>query len=441
MAHVFISYVRENSDVVDKLADALTAGGLKVWLDRKDLAGGARWKDKVRKAIENGDYFLACFSREYSERLASYMNEELTLAIDMLRKMQDREWFIPVLLSGGIPERRISNVEQLSDLNAIDLSGDWADGIQKLLKSLGYEDPKLGRALHLANVASHFDAPESPQAIKDLGELGVADKRVVAVLLEAIKAPAVYTRARREAEFAATRSLQKIGSPIVPFLAAALATTTDERFQYHILNILRRLGTSSSPAVPAIVTVLRGAPIVDTADERFVNTVAARAMWTLGAIGEAAADAVVTLSNFLTNPLDEVRTTAASALAEIGLASVPHLVEALKVPDIRGDIAAAMLSALTVQLSMRDKVPARAQKAQAARLVRRRIFAAVGPQVAVPAILDALGANKEPGHITKVAAEVLKNFGYAPNGRPDPQRRETSKRSARTALKKDRQIP
>src|SRR5690349_12534497 len=84
MDHVFISYVRENSVVIDKLAEALRASGIKVWLDRSDINPGQRWQDAICAAIKSGTFFIACFSKEYRERNESYMNEELTIAIDQL---------------------------------------------------------------------------------------------------------------------------------------------------------------------------------------------------------------------------------------------------------------------------------------------------------------------------------------------------------------------
>src|SRR4051794_33787686 len=85
MPHVFISYVRENGDLVDRLANELRSRGVTVWLDKNDIEPGARWRDAIKKAIRDGKFFLACFSREFNNRDRSYMNEELTLAIDELR--------------------------------------------------------------------------------------------------------------------------------------------------------------------------------------------------------------------------------------------------------------------------------------------------------------------------------------------------------------------
>src|SRR3954471_16469863 len=97
--HIFISYVREDAAIVDALASDLEARGVKVWLDRKSLAPGERWRDAIRHAIQNGDLFVACFSRAFSHRDRSHMHEELTLAIEELRlRPTARTWFIPTLL-------------------------------------------------------------------------------------------------------------------------------------------------------------------------------------------------------------------------------------------------------------------------------------------------------------------------------------------------------
>jgi hypothetical protein len=140
---VFISYVRENSDVVDRLAKELRDSGVTVWLDRNNIEPGARWKDAIKKAILSGKFFMACFSREYNERTSTYMGEELTIAIDELRaRPSDKTWFIPVMLNDTtIPSRRISNVEDLSDLNAVKLFEDWNKGFNSILRVLEYDKP------------------------------------------------------------------------------------------------------------------------------------------------------------------------------------------------------------------------------------------------------------------------------------------------------------
>ena len=68
------------------------------------------------------------------------MNEELTLAIDELRKRPvSKSWFIPVLLDPvAIPDREIGGGETLHDLQWVDLSTgprtvSWEEGIRRIV--------------------------------------------------------------------------------------------------------------------------------------------------------------------------------------------------------------------------------------------------------------------------------------------------------------------
>jgi hypothetical protein len=121
LAHVFISYVHQNRDVVDRLAKELRNSCVSVWLDRNDIEPGARWRAAIKNAIQNGQFFMACFSREYNERERTHMNEEITIAIDELRlRPSETMWFIPVLINETrIPSKSISSTEDLSDINAV----------------------------------------------------------------------------------------------------------------------------------------------------------------------------------------------------------------------------------------------------------------------------------------------------------------------------------
>lgn len=134
--HLFLSYVRERTPDVLRLAQALESYGLETWLDRKSLTPGARWKDAIRTAIRGGDLFIACFSRELIEKDRSFMNEEITLAVDELRlRPTDRSWFIPVVLDGcDVPPRAINATETLRDLQWVDLSVDWEAGVESIAR-------------------------------------------------------------------------------------------------------------------------------------------------------------------------------------------------------------------------------------------------------------------------------------------------------------------
>src|SRR5690348_1604790 len=98
LTHVFISYVRDDRPLVRELCAALHKNSIAFWLDRDQIRPGEKWQVAIRRAIESGTFFIACFSKAYDVRSKSYMNIELTLAIEQLRlRPADRAWFIPVL--------------------------------------------------------------------------------------------------------------------------------------------------------------------------------------------------------------------------------------------------------------------------------------------------------------------------------------------------------
>lgn len=148
MQPVFISYVSENTKEVTELCKILTSRGIAVWLDQRNLGVGVRWKREIRKAICEGAFFVACFSKEYHEREKTYMNEELTVAIEELRQHSiDRVWFVPVKLNEcKIPDIDIGRGETLQDLQYISLYKDWDAGIQRILNVIQPEpsEPIIG---------------------------------------------------------------------------------------------------------------------------------------------------------------------------------------------------------------------------------------------------------------------------------------------------------
>jgi hypothetical protein len=239
LAHVFISYVRENSDVVDRLAKELRDSGVTVWLDRNNIEPGARWKDAIKKAIQSGKFFMACFSREYNERARTHMGEELTIAIDELRaRPSEKIWFIPVILNNTtIPSRRISNVEDLSNLNAVKLYEDWNKGFNSILRVLEYDNPDLARVWNLIDIVEKPFASERLHAIHELGTMGTLAKPAVPALMEASKKNDAKIRQ------SSLEALGKIGpaaAEAVPALAAALHDP-DENVRRSAADALARI--------------------------------------------------------------------------------------------------------------------------------------------------------------------------------------------------------
>ncbi len=151
MPHVFISYVRDNSQQVDCIAATLRRNAVDVWLDRDTIKAGTNWRTAIEDAISAGSYFVACFSAQYMRREETYMNEELTLAIDHLRrKPRNAVWFIPLLLDDSeVPSDDIGGGRKLSDYQAVRMYPEWRNGMLKLLAAIRpkEEDPGVGPAM------------------------------------------------------------------------------------------------------------------------------------------------------------------------------------------------------------------------------------------------------------------------------------------------------
>ena len=160
MNGVFISYVKENKKAVCEFYQNLKSHDINVWLDRNEIDPGARWKHAIRKAIREGAYFVACFSKEYNDRDKTYMNEELIIAIEELRQRpNDRIWFIPVKLNDcEIPDRNIGGGETLQDLQYVNLYEDWDSGIQRILKVVQSAVPEPDVAANANELGMNRDA-------------------------------------------------------------------------------------------------------------------------------------------------------------------------------------------------------------------------------------------------------------------------------------------
>ncbi len=138
--HVFISYVREDSDRVDQLQRTLQAAGIPAWRDTADLWPGEDWRARIRGAITNNALvFLACFSQRSLARSRSYQNEELVLAIEQLRQRPpERPWLIPVRFDDcEIPDRDIGGGRTLTSIQRVDLFGDrYDEGARRLVAAI-----------------------------------------------------------------------------------------------------------------------------------------------------------------------------------------------------------------------------------------------------------------------------------------------------------------
>ena len=125
----FLSYVHEDRATVDVLQRALEDAGITVWRDLDQLLPGESKRQKIVEAIRHQSFaFLSCFSAARADRERTYANEELSVALDVLRTQNSAAWFIPVRLDDSpMPSIALGHHGNLDDIIWVNLFGDERD--------------------------------------------------------------------------------------------------------------------------------------------------------------------------------------------------------------------------------------------------------------------------------------------------------------------------
>lgn len=98
---VFVSYAGENRAAAQRLADGLSAAGLDVWFDQRELQAGDDWALSIRRGIERCALFLPVISREAlaEENRRRYFWREWNVADKHAEGMApDEEFIVPVVV-------------------------------------------------------------------------------------------------------------------------------------------------------------------------------------------------------------------------------------------------------------------------------------------------------------------------------------------------------
>ena len=96
---VFLSYARENTDAVRRIADVLRSHGVEVWFDQSELVGGDAWDNKIRGQIGSCALFVAVISAATQARYEGYFRLEWKLAAHRTHMISERTAFLlPVVI-------------------------------------------------------------------------------------------------------------------------------------------------------------------------------------------------------------------------------------------------------------------------------------------------------------------------------------------------------
>jgi HEAT repeat protein len=405
MEHVFISYVKDDAQSVERLAHTLMAYGIGVWLDREQLKPGVRWASAIRQAIRDGAFFVACFSSHYGARNKTYMNEEITVAIDELRlHPTDQAWFLPVLLDEyDVPDRDIGAGETLRSLQWTKLYGDWDAGVARLLQTI---QPQSARLLELEMALHNDSARARIAALDSLAELGPNAAQVTPTLLEQLEHSNMTVRR------AAVAALGRIVGPKPESVSALLALIADQHdrsgdFPYDAYASTECLAEFGAPAIPIMLDLALEDPrlwnhvadvLCRVSDPRATERLVEELKNEHASIRAASAQGLGQIfaprgsySNFLNDklPIDNeetehlselhsagvvsalldvlsdhdswVRWSACFALGRIGThasAAIPHLVRWLHDPEslVRGEAAGALANIGPIPLEVKPRL-------------------------------------------------------------------------------------
>lgn len=114
------------------LGSRLTAAGYDVWSDLLQLTGGERfWKDIDEAIRQHSAVFLPILSNTSIDPSKEGVHNEIAIATDVRRKENLDTFMVPLRLEGisALPPT-------LVQMNWIDFSGNWANGLSLLLKRL-----------------------------------------------------------------------------------------------------------------------------------------------------------------------------------------------------------------------------------------------------------------------------------------------------------------
>jgi hypothetical protein len=125
MGHIFLSYSRKDTAIMQQVRDDLRARGLAVWTDENLKPGTPSWKRAIEAAIEDSDAMVVILSPD--SKKSPWVGSEIDYA------MAYNVHIIPALARGderdSVPFALISN-------QRVDIGTDYSSGVQKLIEAI-----------------------------------------------------------------------------------------------------------------------------------------------------------------------------------------------------------------------------------------------------------------------------------------------------------------
>ena len=127
---VFLSYAKEDKEIVKNTMEVLHDYGVLTWFDEKDLLPGDNWENKIEESIEKADYVFIFFSSNSLNR-SGYKNKEIHFALNQkLLKPLNSRYIIPILIDDKVtPPREFNDIHWIKTTDE-----NW---ISKILTAIG----------------------------------------------------------------------------------------------------------------------------------------------------------------------------------------------------------------------------------------------------------------------------------------------------------------
>src|ERR1044072_5595757 len=122
--YVFVSYAREDHDLVRVILDGLRAKGINIWVDTQDLQPGEDWNSSIYQALKEAAGMIIFISP--ASMGSGYVRQEITAAAK-----GTKEFIIPVILE-HVPDLPMS----LAKYQWLDLSEDKYQNLPNAINKL-----------------------------------------------------------------------------------------------------------------------------------------------------------------------------------------------------------------------------------------------------------------------------------------------------------------
>lgn len=166
MSDVFISYKRENQDVIEQLVSCLRSEGFSIWWD-SEIPGGSRWRQEILEKLEAAKVVVVAWSDLAAGPSGEFVQDEAAVA-----KMKGT--YLPITIDGTEPPLGFRQVQVLP------LTG-W-DGVQQASEFKALVRAIRARLGHSSVPKRVAPSPDQPQTVSARAIADHLDRPSIAVL-------------------------------------------------------------------------------------------------------------------------------------------------------------------------------------------------------------------------------------------------------------------